>query len=111
MLALRDRPLVPRPEEVALRQLAADAGTIAVERGQAAGEMPVVIVGDPPDARIAWALRDLRSVEWAAVRPTGRAVAPLLVAREGTTGTPAAYVRHTYGTGPDAVALWVPHAP
>jgi hypothetical protein len=111
VLALRDRPLVPRPEEVALRQLAADAGTIAVERGHAAGQMPLVIVGDPPDARIGWALRDLRSVEWAPVLPAGRSRAPLLVAREGTTGTPPAYARRTYGTGPDGVALWVPHAP
>jgi hypothetical protein len=111
VLALRGRAFVPRPEDLALRQLAADAAAIAVERGHAEGEMPLVIVGDPPDARIAWALRDLRSVEWVPVLPAGRSVSPLLVAREGTTGTPLAYVRRTYGTGPDGVALWVPRAP
>jgi hypothetical protein len=104
-------PAPPGPVDPALRDLAADAAAIAVERGHAAGEMPVVIVADPPDARMAWALRDLRSVEWAPVRPTGRAVAPLLVAHAGATGTPGAYARRTYGTGPGAVALWVPHAP
>jgi hypothetical protein len=105
------RAPAPGPVDPALRDLANDAVAIAVERGHAAGEMPVVIVGHPPDARIAWALRDLRSVEWAPVRPTRRPVAPLLVAHEGATGTPGAYTRRTYGTGPGAVALWVPHAP
>ena len=73
--------------------------------------MPLVILGDPPDASIAWALRDLRSVEWASVRPSGRPAAPLLVARADATGAPGAYTRRTYGAGPDAVALWVPRAP
>jgi hypothetical protein len=111
LLALRPRPSGTLSEDRVLRTLAADAAAIAVERGHAWGEMPLVIVGEPVDPAIAWSLRDLRAVEWAAVAPAGRPAAPLLVARASATGTPDGYARRTYGAGPEAVVLWVPRAP
>jgi hypothetical protein len=74
--------------------------------------MPVVLVADPPDAEVAWALRDLRRLEWAAVRPTGMPGSlPLLVAPAGAAGVPEGHLRHTYGSGPRAVTLWIPGTP
>jgi hypothetical protein len=99
--SLRDRDL---------RALASDAREIAIERGHAAGEMPVLLVADRLDPEIAWALRDLRRLEWAAVRPTGGMPGslPLLVAPAGTAGAPEGHLRRTYGAGPLAVTLWIP---
>ena len=110
VLAWRTPASARLPEDRALRALAADVRETAVERGHAANEMPLVIVQDPPDAEVAWALRDVRSLEWAAVRPAARGAAPLLVAPADATGAPEAYERRVYGAGPHAVSLWVPRA-
>jgi hypothetical protein len=110
VLAWRMPAPVRPPEERALLALAADVRETAVERGHAANEMPLVIVQDPPDAEVAWALRDVRSLAWAAVRPAARGVAPLLVAPADATGAPEGYTRRVYGAGPRAVSLWVPRA-
>ena len=108
LLARPTRAPAPPPVDRALRALAADVSETAVERGHPANEMPLVIVEDPPDAEVAWALRDVRSLEWAAVRPPSRGAAPLLVAPADAAGMPADYARRVYGVGPRAVALWVP---
>ena len=110
VLAWRTPAPARLPEDRALRALAVDVREAAVERGHAANEMPLVIVQDPPDAEVAWALRDVRSLEWAAVRPPARGVAPLLVAPADATGVPEGYERRVYGAGPHAVSLWVPRA-
>ncbi|MET0552969.1 MAG: hypothetical protein ABW221_08025 [Vicinamibacteria bacterium] len=110
VLAGRMSTPAPPPEDRALRALAADVRETAVERGHAANEMPVVVVQDPPDAEVAWALRDVRSLDWASAPPAPRPVAPLLVAPADATGTPGAYERRVYGPGPRAVSLWVPRA-
>jgi hypothetical protein len=108
LFARLTRVPAPGPEDRALRLLAADVRETAVERGHAANEMPLVIVGDPPDAEVAWALRDVRPLAWAAVRPPSRGTAPLLVAPADAAGVPDDYARRVYGAGSRAVALWVP---
>jgi hypothetical protein len=113
-VATAARPALPHGAAATppgLELLVKDLEAAAVERGREASELPVVVLEDPPDPGLAWALRRFRMVRYAAVRPAVvDGVSPALVSwpTDPPAPPPARYVGATYASPRGPVQLWVP---
>ena len=115
-LGLAARPALQRapvPQAPGLQTLGDDLERVAVTKGRDAGELAVLVAGEPPDAELGWALRRQRAVRYVSAWDREAEAPPVLIVRDGdrSAGPPAGYVGTRYASSRGMVELWVHREP